>query len=200
MSDDQILDFFSNNSDQTCGRFRPDQLKVYSHVDTVNINPGLGLLKVGLLSLLLSLISKPASAQTTNERPKSEVVPQQAQQQEQAIGIESEFIVMGVVRSKDYDEFLPGVNVYLKGSTQGTVTDSRGLFEFPTKLKAGDVLIFSFIGFVSAEYKVHDNINAVIEIHMDLYEEIMGEVAVDNLYTQDRSGFRGLWQKVKGLF
>src|SRR5215217_1712729 len=63
MSDDQIRGFFTSKPAHTCGRFRPDQLKIYPHQAPPNIRPGLTLVKAGLLSLLLAFLSKQASAQ-----------------------------------------------------------------------------------------------------------------------------------------
>ncbi|MGC1242934.1 MAG: MG2 domain-containing protein [Chryseosolibacter sp.] len=48
-------------------------------------------------------------------------------------------------------EALPGVNIIVKGTTRGTVTDIDGYYS----IEAGkdDVLVFSFVGFVSTEVK-----------------------------------------------
>ncbi|MGQ1783630.1 MULTISPECIES: SusC/RagA family TonB-linked outer membrane protein [unclassified Saccharicrinis] len=48
---------------------------------------------------------------------------------------------------------LPGVTVVLKGTTQGTITDIDGNFQI-LNIKAGDVLVFSFVGMVSQEITV----------------------------------------------
>jgi len=43
-------------------------------------------------------------------------------------------------------EPLPGVNVFVKGSTVGTTTDFNGKYSITVK-KESDVLVFSFIGY-----------------------------------------------------
>src|ERR1700754_2662268 len=48
--------------------------------------------------------------------------------------------------SDERGQSLPGVSVKIKGTATGTVTDSSG--NYTIKANNGDVLIFSFIGFV----------------------------------------------------
>lgn len=48
---------------------------------------------------------------------------------------------------------LPGVNVLIKGTSQGTVTDINGEFRFPN-LSSDAVLVISFIGYVTQEIPV----------------------------------------------
>ncbi|WP_299257973.1 alpha-2-macroglobulin family protein [uncultured Aquimarina sp.] len=55
---------------------------------------------------------------------------------------------------------LPGVNVVIKGTTQGTQTDFDGLFTIDAT--KNDLLIFSYIGFISSEIKVHNNQASVV--------------------------------------
>jgi TonB-dependent starch-binding outer membrane protein SusC len=59
--------------------------------------------------------------------------------------------ISGKVTGTD-EEPLPGVNVVIKGTTQGTVTDIGG--NFTIEATSNDVLIFSFIGFITEEVKV----------------------------------------------
>ncbi|MFV0247432.1 MAG: carboxypeptidase-like regulatory domain-containing protein [Tenacibaculum sp.] len=47
---------------------------------------------------------------------------------------------------------LPGVTILKKGTTQGTETDFNG--NYAIQAKAGDVLIFSYIGMKTAEKKI----------------------------------------------
>lgn len=53
---------------------------------------------------------------------------------------------------------LIGVNVIVKGTSTGTVTDFDGLYEIVAK--ETDVLVFSYIGYVSKEIKI-GNVNAI---------------------------------------
>ncbi len=59
--------------------------------------------------------------------------------------------VSGVLRGKDGIP-LPGVNVLVKGTAKGTVTNFDGEYEISCAL--GDTLVFSYIGFDTREVKV----------------------------------------------
>ncbi len=61
--------------------------------------------------------------------------------------------VTGIVRDAQTVETLPGVNVMIKGTTQGTVTDFDGKFTIEVA-EANPILIFSFVGYNSQEVSV----------------------------------------------
>jgi hypothetical protein len=200
MSDDEIIHFFSQPRAHTCGRFRPDQLKTYSVVALPRVNPGMTLVKASFLSLLVMLVSKQTSAQSNPGKAKTEII-QHPKPVEDNTKNNPDQIIKGVVTSNEDHGPLPGVNVYLKGSEEGTVSDAEGRFQFPRKLKEGDVLAFSFIGLETKEYVVPKKLTEVVEIPMVLcYEAMMGELVIDRAYTIRQSGFRKLWSKAKGLF
>ncbi|PSL47627.1 TonB-linked SusC/RagA family outer membrane protein [Chitinophaga niastensis] len=58
---------------------------------------------------------------------------------------------------------LPGVTVVIKGSSKGTQANSEG--KFNVAAKAGDVLVFSFIGYAVQEVKVgtSDEVNVILK-------------------------------------
>ena len=201
MDDEEILRFFSNQAKPTCGRFRSDQLKHYTYGEPVNIRPGFSLLKAGLLSLFVLMASRPSFAMPSNQRTKVEVV-QSLDRKEKNTPVDSVYTIKGVVKSKEDGTPMPGANIYLKGSIElGTVSDANGQFVFPRKLKEGEVLIFSFIGFDPMEYEVRKNATETIELTMGMsYCVMMGELTVDQVYQQKQSGIKRAWQKVKGLF
>ena len=92
-----------------------------------------------------------------------------------------------------------GVNVVLKGAPVGICTDAEGKFTFPQKLKEGDVLVFSFIGYAPEEYVIRKDVSEVVTIQCKLDADITGEVVVDEVYTAKR-GFRRWWSKVQNIF
>ncbi|MDH5599352.1 MAG: carboxypeptidase-like regulatory domain-containing protein, partial [Cyclobacteriaceae bacterium] len=63
-----------------------------------------------------------------------------------------EFMVKGVV-TDDSGNALPGVNVVLKGTTYGDVTDNSGNYAVKVK-DENSILVFSFVGFVTREVRV----------------------------------------------
>lgn len=70
-----------------------------------------------------------------------------------AFSFAQEIQVKGVVKGKfeDVVETLPDANVYLKGTNVGTTTNRKGEFTFPRKLKVGDILVFSYLGYKKKE-------------------------------------------------
>ncbi|MDR2651455.1 MAG: carboxypeptidase-like regulatory domain-containing protein [Prevotellaceae bacterium] len=85
----------------------------------------------------------------------------------------SEGKIKGIVVDENY-ESLPYVTVSLKGKpTIGIYTDKNGEFEIPAKI--GDILIFSYIGYITQEVFVNDDI-----IYITLFEDsnILQETAI----------------------
>ena len=64
-----------------------------------------------------------------------------------------------------------GVSVLIKGTTIGTDTQADGTFSVPAKV--GDILQFSFIGYVTQEYTVRDfsPVNIILEEDVNVLEE-----------------------------
>lgn len=60
--------------------------------------------------------------------------------------------VKGVVNDQN-GEPLPGVNIQVKGTTQGTSTNAQGAYSLTVK-SAADTLVFSFIGFQTQEIAI----------------------------------------------
>lgn len=80
-----------------------------------------------------------------------------------------------------------GVNVVLEGTTIATETDFDGNFEFPEKLKKGDILVFSILGMETQKVTITDEgsaANVELKIDMDMTEIVlMGKVAVKRVYS-----------------
>lgn len=82
---------------------------------------------------------------------------------------------------------IPGVNIVVKGTTNGTVTDIDGNYSIKAENK--DVLVFSFIGFTNQEFIVGSN--PIIDAVM-LEESIgMNEVVVVGYGTQKKANLTG---------
>lgn len=99
------------------------------------------------------------------------------------------FIVKGNV--SDAFEAIPGVNIVLQGTDIGTATDSNGDFEFPQKLKKGDVLVFSYVGLESQKIVIENkdsasNIPLDISLKLDAVT-IMGAATTKGIYKSTRS-------------
>ena len=125
MTDEEIIKFFSKNQTQTCGRFRSDQLKTYSHQSSLSISPGFTLFKAGALSLLLLLVSKQSYAQGEVTKTQTETVQGQSHSSK-SVDEKSLYTIRGVVKDEEGSP-IPGASVWLKGTVQGTATDAKGV-------------------------------------------------------------------------
>ncbi|MBG7613285.1 SusC/RagA family TonB-linked outer membrane protein [Polaribacter sp. BAL334] len=82
--------------------------------------------------------------------------------------------VQGVVKEKKSGDALPGVSVVVKGTTKGTETDFDGKFTIE-KVKAGEVLVFRYLGYADKEIVVGSNRNLTVELEeaLEQLEEII---------------------------
>jgi TonB-linked SusC/RagA family outer membrane protein len=86
--------------------------------------------------------------------------------------------VSGKVTSTEDGSPLPGVNVVIKGTTNGTVTDADGNYRLSLPSSGGS-LVFSFIGLQSQEILVGDR--AVVDVSLSLDVTQLSEVVVTGL-------------------
>ncbi len=85
--------------------------------------------------------------------------------------ISNERTIKGVVSNENGP--LEGVNVIQKGTKIGTVTNEKGEFTFPNKLKTGDVLVFSYLGYENQYVEIKDNTTFIkLVLSEDLIEMI----------------------------
>lgn len=86
-----------------------------------------------------------------------------------------ERLVTGKVTSVNDGSPLPGVNIVVKGTTNGTVTDTDGKFSLSVPTAEG-TLIFSFIGLVTQEVPVSGRSTIDVQMQEDVTQ--LGEVVV----------------------
>ncbi len=86
-----------------------------------------------------------------------------------------ERVVSGNVTAAEDGSTLPGVNVVLKGTTNGTVTDVDGNYRLNVPATGG-TLVYSFIGLQSQEVVIGER--SVIDIRMGLDVQQLTEVVV----------------------
>lgn len=84
--------------------------------------------------------------------------------------------VKGIVKGKSDDviEILSGANVFIKGTTIATSTNKKGEFTFPRKLKAGEILIFSYLGYEKKSVRIRPNTTFLSVILEEDDNEILG--------------------------
>lgn len=199
LSDLDISKHFKNNNGKTCGRFKASQLRQYefNSVKTMNTNLLSRSIGIASFSLLALCAVVPLSAQEVAEsEPSMEIVASSVKII--SVKMADSYTVKGTVLD-EANLPLPGVNVILKGTTESTSTDYDGKFEFPRKLEVNDVLIFSYIGYDTKEYKVKAAETDTIDITIvfDATDiELMGDVVVEGAYKSKRN----IFQKFIALF
>lgn len=197
MSDAELVNFLSLQPSNTCGRFRENQLKTYR----VNSKAPLPLrwISSGLIGMSLMFINheaRPAEIVTSNSIEESNVNRQYEEKDLEAP--DEGHDVEGIVKDEE-GLLIPGAIVTLKGSTAATTTNLDGYFKFPEKLNEGDVLIISYIGYETMEYRIGKNSPIAIVLNLEMAYSLMGEVVVGGVYTKPNL-FKSIWQKVTSIF
>lgn len=96
--------------------------------------------------------------------------------------------VSGIVTDETTSQPLAGVNVIIKGTTNGTSTDATG--RYAISVDGNNVLVFSFIGYVSQEIAINDR--TVIDLALKEDVKSLNEVTVNagywNVTEKERTG------------
>ena len=95
--------------------------------------------------------------------------------------------VNGKVTALDEGE-LPGVTILIKGTSRGTVTDAEGNYNIEIPEEEA-ILIFSYVGYLSEEVVVGDQMNIDVELLPDI--QSLQEVVVIGYGTQRRKEVTG---------
>ncbi len=88
-----------------------------------------------------------------------------------------EVSISGVIKGADDKSPIPGVNVRIKGTTTGTISSAEGVYNIGAN--QGDVLVFSFVGFVTKEVTVGNQTKLDVELTSDILQ--LNEVTVTAL-------------------
>lgn len=115
------------------------------------------------------------------------LIPKEENQEERA--------VTGKVTSADDQGGLPGVNVILKGTSSGTVTDVDGNYSLIIPDEAA-ILVFSSVGFVREEVQVGNQ--AVIDIIMTADVTAMEELVIVGYGTKKKRDITGSIASISG--
>ncbi|MGK7394661.1 MAG: SusC/RagA family TonB-linked outer membrane protein [Candidatus Cyclobacteriaceae bacterium M3_2C_046] len=100
--------------------------------------------------------------------------------------------ISGLVKSMEDDQALPGVNVVIKGTTQGTVTNLEGQYQ----IEAGtdDILVFSSVGYTSEEIEVGNR--SVIDLVLMPDIQQLQELVVVGYGSQEKKDITGAMSSV----
>lgn len=99
-----------------------------------------------------------------------------------------ERVVSGKVTSAEDGSGIPGVNVVLKGTTNGTTTDTEGAYRMSVPSDGG-VLVFSFIGLKTEEVQIGQR--STVDVAMGLDVTQLSEVVVVGYGTQEKKELTG---------
>jgi len=89
---------------------------------------------------------------------------------------------------------LPGVTVVLKGTTIGTITDNKGVFQIAVPSNAG-ILVFSFIGMKTQEFPIAGK--TTFNVVMEDETVVADEVVIIGFGTQRKGSVVGAIDKIK---
>lgn len=102
--------------------------------------------------------------------------------------------ITGTVTAPEDDSGLPGVNVIVKGTSTGTVTDINGSYSLQVP-GTESTLVFSSVGFVQEEVNVGNN--SVIDLVMTVDVTSLDEIVVVGYGSQKKATITGAVGSVK---
>jgi len=96
--------------------------------------------------------------------------------------------VTGTVTDLETGEALPGVNILVKGTTQGTVTDIEGSYRISVPSDA-TTLVFSSIGYSTEEVAINNQNTVDLALAADV--QALSEIVVTGYSTEERKDVTG---------
>jgi TonB-linked SusC/RagA family outer membrane protein len=104
-------------------------------------------------------------------------------------------LVSGIVTDKQTGQAMIGVNIAIKGTSQGTTTNNKGEYSLNV-IDEDAILVFSFIGYITQEMIVGSHTQLNISMAPSL--ETLQDVVVIGYGQQKREKVTGAISKVKG--
>ncbi len=108
---------------------------------------------------------------------------------------QSKRTITGKVISEEEGEALPGVNIVVKGTTRGTVTDTEGNYEIDI-FSDNAILVLSSVGFASTEVQVPAH-QLTTDVVMTPDVQSLGEVVVVGYGTMKKSDLTGAVERAE---
>lgn len=170
-TDEYIVKTFTENTN-VCGRFKSTQLKRDLILSRKEKNNYLSFVASGLFAFLglsnqnVYSQGEPKMAQVDSTKNYNKIIDKASSE------AKSNFI-NGVVNGQDKLP-LPGANIIIKSTTKGTVTDFDG--NFSIEANENDILVISYLGFITKEITVTQDLSNVIVLELE--EDISGEMII----------------------
>jgi TonB-dependent starch-binding outer membrane protein SusC len=95
--------------------------------------------------------------------------------------------ITGKVVDKENNSPLPGVNIVVKGTSNGTITDAEG--DYSITVKTTDILIFSFLGYTPEEQSVGSQTTINVSLAPDV--QLLSEIVVTGYQTLEKTQLTG---------
>jgi TonB-linked SusC/RagA family outer membrane protein len=102
--------------------------------------------------------------------------------------------VSGKVVSEEDGQGMPGINIVVKGTSTGTVTDASGLYRLAITTE-NPTLVYSFIGYATQEIKVGER--SVVDVVMKTDDKQLEEVVITGYREENRKSLPGAVAVVK---
>ena len=102
--------------------------------------------------------------------------------------------VTGTVKEEETGEAIPGANVVIKGTSNGTVTDFDGNYSLSFSDEAA-VLVYSFVGYKTEEVEVGNQ--SVIDVNLASDVTALSEIVVTGYGTQEKKEISSAVASVK---
>lgn len=200
MSDNELLNYFNTSNGKTCGRFNVSQLKTYELTHSIKKSETKSFIKYSLMGFsLVSLLSINNGYSQKKTKDKFHVLSKSNEVKNDSIALKDTNFLTGVI-TDNKGEPLIGVNVYIKGTKKGTITDFDGNYSFSKDIIKDDtVLVASYLGFDTIEFKASD-LKKSMKVDKKMIEMtcvFMGEVTTEKIYTSKPSFFKRLFGWVK---
>ncbi len=105
------------------------------------------------------------------------------------LGVLAQGTLRGTVVDKASGQPIPGVNVVVEGSNNGVSTDFDGKFEL-TNVKAGETVVFSYIGYKNSIVKFDATTDVTIALEEDAnqLQEVVVQVGYGTVRRRDATG------------
>jgi TonB-dependent starch-binding outer membrane protein SusC len=104
-------------------------------------------------------------------------------------------VIQGRITAQEDGDAVPGVNVVVKGTTTGTISDADGNFSIEVP-EGAEVLTFSFIGMRSQDVVIGGR--STIDVIMGVDVSELSEIVVTGYGTQERRTMTGSVSSVNG--
>lgn len=103
-------------------------------------------------------------------------------------------VIQGTVENQKTGAPIPGVNIYLAGTTFGSSTDNRGRYKIKAPVSGPYDLVFSFVGFKKQVRKIELSPSSSLSINVDLEEKVQQLEEVEVKASNEE------WQKQYEIF